>query len=115
MDIIRATGSAVGRCPSVSANGLIWTVATAGGEGTTVAHQTRVTLGRLDSLLAAAGTNKHRIVEAVIYLTDMSTKDEMDAVWCEWIPSDGWPCRACVGVDLAPGDLVEIKATALVR
>ena len=62
MDIIRATGSAAGRCPSVSANGLIWTVATAGGEGTTVAHQTRVTLGRLDSLLAAAGTNKHRIV-----------------------------------------------------
>ena len=54
MDIIRATGSAVGRCPSVIANGLIWTVATAGGEGSTVTDQTRVTLARLDSLLAAA-------------------------------------------------------------
>ena len=114
MDIIRATGSAGGRGPAVIANGLIWTVATAGGEGSTVTDQTRVTLARLDSLLAAAGTNKHRIVEAVIFLTEMSTKEEMDAVWCEWIPSDGWPCRACVGVDLAPGDLVEIKATALV-
>ena len=38
MDIIRATGSAAGRCPSVTANGLIWTVATAGGEGTTVRY-----------------------------------------------------------------------------
>ena len=47
MDIIRATGSAVGRCPSVIANGLIWTVATAGGEGSTVTDQTRVTLARL--------------------------------------------------------------------
>ena len=72
MDIIRATGSAVGRCPSVIANGLIWTVATAGGEGSTVTDQTRVTLARLDSLLAAAGTNKHRIVEAVIYLTEIA-------------------------------------------
>ena len=67
MDIIRATGSAVGRCPSVIANGLIWTVATAGGEGSTVTDQTRVTLARLDSLLAAAGTNKHRIVEALFF------------------------------------------------
>ena len=40
------------------------------------------------------------------------TKAEMDAVWCDWMPDDGWPCRACVGTDLAPGDLVEIKLTA---
>jgi len=40
-------------------------------------------------------------------------KAEMDAVWCEWIPDDGWPCRACVGTSLAPGDLVEIKVTAV--
>jgi hypothetical protein len=47
------------------------------------------------------------------HLTDMSKKAEMDEVWCEWIPDDGWPCRACVGTTLAPGDLVEIKVTAV--
>jgi len=47
------------------------------------------------------------------HLTDMSKKAEMDEVWCEWIPDDGWPCRACVGTTLAPGDLVEIKMTAV--
>jgi enamine deaminase RidA (YjgF/YER057c/UK114 family) len=52
-------------------------------------------------------------VEALVYLTDMSTKAEMDAVWCDWIPDDAWPCRACVGTDLAPGNLVEIKVTAV--
>lgn len=37
----------------------------------------------------------------------------MDEVWCEWIPAGGWPCRGCVGTDLAPGGLVEIKVTAV--
>ena len=112
MEIIRKKGTAAGRAPAVAAGGLVWTVATAGGNGVDVTEQTRATLQRLDSELAAAGSSKHRIVAAVVYLTDMSKKDEMDAVWCEWIPEDGWPCRACVGVTLAPGDLVEIKATA---
>ena len=60
-----------------------------------------------------AGTDKQHIVEALVYLTDMSRKAEMDAVWCDWIPDGGWPCRACVGTALAPGDLVEIKVTAI--
>ena len=54
-----------------------------------------------------------RIVDATIYLSDISTKAEMDAVWNTWIPHGAWPCRACIGVDLAPGDLVEIKVAAL--
>ena len=37
----------------------------------------------------------------------------MDVVWCDWIPADGGPNRACVGTVFAPGDLVEIKVTAL--
>ncbi len=109
-DIIRTPGSARGRCRSVEHQGLVWTVGT--GEGATVAEQTRATLAHIDGNLKDAGTSKQRILEAVVYLTDMSTKSEMDAVWCDWIPDDGWPCRACVGADLAPGDLVEIKLTA---
>ena len=108
--IKRTPGEAKGRCRIVEHNGLVWTVAT--GPGDTVSEQTRRTLAKLEASLLEAGTDKHRILEAVVYLRDMATKQEMDAVWCAWIPDDGWPCRACVGADLAPGDLVEIKLTA---
>ena len=92
---------------------MVWAVATAGGQGRTVREQTVATLRALDSNLAAAGASKHSILDATVYLSDIATKAEMDAVWNEWIPAGAWPCRACVGVDLAPGDLVEIKVAAL--
>ena len=82
------------------------------GKGDTVAEQTRVTLADLEQSLIEAGSNKHRIIEATIYLPDMSTKQEMDDVWCDWIPDDGWPQRACVGAQLMPGDLIEIRLSA---
>ena len=109
-EITRIHGGARGRCRSVAHGGLVWAVAT--GVGKTVAEQTRTTLARLEDALAEAGSDKHHILEAVVYLTDMATKAEMDEVWCDWIPDGAWPCRACVGTDLAPGDLVEIKVTA---
>lgn len=109
--IIRIPGKARGRCKTVQANGLVWTVATA--SGASVAEQTRGALAQIEANLRESDTDKHHIVEAVVYLADMANKAEMDAVWCEWIPDDGWPCRACVGTGLAPGDLVEIKVTAV--
>ncbi len=111
--IQRRPGNAQGRCRTVSAGDFVWTVATAGGQGNTVAEQTQATLAQLEANLLEAGSSKARIVEAVVYLTDMNEKAEMDAVWCDWIPADAWPNRACVGTVLAPGDLVEIKLTAL--
>lgn len=111
MSITRIKGAAEGRCKTVIHNGFIWTVATA--QGKTVADQTRAVLETIKANLEEAGSDKQHIVEALVYLTDMSDKAEMDAVWCDWIPDDGWPCRACVGTDLAPGNLVEIKVTAV--
>ncbi len=111
VNITRIPGAAEGRCKTVEHNGFVWTVATANGDS--IADQTRAVLAQIESNLNEAGTDKHHIVEALVYITDMSRKTEMDAVWCEWIPEGGWPCRACVGADLAPGDLVEIKVTAV--
>ena len=111
MEITRIPGGAAGRCKTVVAGDLVWTVGTAA--GATVAEQTRATLQAIEANLVEAGTDKRHIVEAVVYLTDMSKKTEMDNVWCEWIPDDGWPCRACVGTNLAAGDLVEVKVTAI--
>ena len=93
------------------AGNLVWTVGTGNGED--VAEQTQATLEVIEVNLTQVGANKRQIVEAVVYLSDMGKKAEMDAVWCEWIPDGGWPCRACVGTVLAPGDLVEIKEPAV--
>ncbi len=71
-------------------------MATASGQGNTVAEQTQATLAQLETNLLEAGSGKNRIVEAVVYLNDMNKKAEMDAVWCDWIPADGWPNRARV-------------------
>ncbi|MDH3712477.1 MAG: RidA family protein [Gammaproteobacteria bacterium] len=111
MTITRIPGYAKGRCKTVCHDGMVWTVATA--DGANVAEQTRAALAQIEANLREVHTDKRHIVEAVVYLSDISNKAEMDAVWCDWIPDDGWPCRACVGTSLAPGDLVEIKITAV--
>jgi enamine deaminase RidA (YjgF/YER057c/UK114 family) len=112
-DITRFNGDYRGRCRVVRAGNMVWAVATAKEAGPGVAEQTRATLAKIADSLADAGTDLSHMVEATVYLTDMTRKAEMDAVWCEIVPDDGWPCRACVGVDLAPGDVVEIKACAV--
>jgi enamine deaminase RidA (YjgF/YER057c/UK114 family) len=116
MTIERVHGEARGRCRAVAYNGLVHAVATDQSSAPTVAEQTRRTLAALDDALAAAGSDKTRLLQATVYLRDMATKAEMDEVWCDWIgPSENWPQRACVGVDLAGADLVEIVVTAAQR
>ena len=115
MTITRIPGNAKGRCRAVVHNGLVYTVATdySGAQGIT--EQTRNTLALLEQYLIDAGSDKTRILQATVYLADMTQKAEMDAVWCDWIGDEAnWPQRACVGADLVPGDLVEIVLTAAV-
>jgi len=59
-EIQRTPGNAKGRCRMVSAGEFVWTVATAGGQGTTVAEQTRATLAQLEANLLEAGSGKDR-------------------------------------------------------
>lgn len=113
-NLVRGPAPGPGRSSWVSYNGLVWTVAFPAGKTPEddTAAQTRKALKNLDERLAQAGTDKSHIVEATVFLKDMKTKAEMDAVWCEWVPEGCGPSRATVGADLAPGDLVEMKITA---
>ncbi len=114
MTIRRVHGSAQGRCRAVAYNGLVYAVATDLACADNVADQTRSTLQALDQNLAEAGSDKSRLLQATVYLKDMSSKAKMDEVWCEWIGDrQNWPQRACVGADLADKDLVEIVVTAV--
>ena len=114
MTINRITGAAKGRSPAVHHNGIVYAVATAGSGTSSVAEQTRLTLARLEQNLNAVGSDK--TCQATVYLRDMSTKAEMDEVWCEWIgDAENWPQRACVGADLAGNVLVEIVTVAAAK
>jgi enamine deaminase RidA (YjgF/YER057c/UK114 family) len=80
-----------------------------------VADQTRQILGKIDRLLAMAGSDKTRILKANIWLSDIRRFDEMNAVWEGWVASGHTPARATVEARLAsPGYLVEIMVEAVV-
>lgn len=80
-----------------------------------VAGQTRQILARIDRHLADAGTSRHRILAATIWLADMSRKEDLNAVWSQWIDPANPPVRACVGATLSsPSTLVEIMVTAAI-
>jgi enamine deaminase RidA (YjgF/YER057c/UK114 family) len=116
MKIERIHGKARGRCRAVAYGGLVYAVATDQSSATSISEQTRLTLEALEKNLKDAGSGKNCLLQVTIYLRDMATKEEMDAVWCDWIGGEGnWPQRACVGADLAGADMVEIVAVAAVR
>ena len=113
MTIQRLAGGAQGRSRATTHDGRVYTVATAPDSSQDMAGQTAQTLAALDRNLADAGTDKTRILSATVYVTDIEQKDDMDAVWCEWIGhADNWPQRACVQTGLAGNTLVEITIVA---
>ena len=83
---------------------------TAGGS---VTEQTREILGIIDGLLAKAGTDKTKLLSANIWLTDIATFAEMNAVWDGWLAPGAAPARATVEAKLAaPQFTVEIAVIA---
>jgi enamine deaminase RidA (YjgF/YER057c/UK114 family) len=81
--------------------------------GGSVTEQTRDILGIIDGLLAQAGSDKTHLLSATIYLTDISTFAEMNAVWDGWVAPGHTPARATVEAKLAkPEWKVEIVITA---
>ena len=69
--------------------------------GQSVTEQTKEILAIIDSLLAEAGTDKSKLLMVNIWLTDMSTFQEMNAVWDAWVSAGNTPARATVEAKLA--------------
>ncbi len=83
------------------------------GDGATVGAQTQDCLHRIEALLERAGSSPEKILQAIIWLADMSDFDEMNAAWDAWVPNGCAPARACGEAKLARPDLkVEIIVTA---
>ena len=83
----------------------------AGGESVT--KQTQDVLSTIDGHLKKAGSDKSKLLSATIYLTDMNTFAEMNAVWEGWVSAGNTPARATVEARLAsPKYNVEIMVIA---
>jgi enamine deaminase RidA (YjgF/YER057c/UK114 family) len=81
--------------------------------GESVSKQTQEVLSIIDSHLKKAGSDKSKLLTATIYLTDMKTFAEMNAVWDGWISAGNTPARATIEAKLAaPQYGVEIMVTA---
>ncbi|NUE65984.1 RidA family protein [Snodgrassella sp. ESL0253] len=97
------------------ANGLIFLAGQVPtNEDADITAQTADVLAQIDTILAACGSDKQHICEAVIYLSDMQEYAGMNQAWDNWVTPGKAPARACVQAALAnPKWKVEIKLTAV--
>lgn len=114
LEIQRTRGAYQGRNAGTKYNGFAWAVATDRSDSADMFSQTEKSLAEIDRVLAELGTNKTRLLNATVYVTDIAQKYEMDRAWCDWIGEDPahWPQRACVETGLAGDTLVEIVVIA---
>ncbi len=95
-------------------NGLVYLAGQVGAPGKSVREQTAAVLAEVDRLLAAAGTDKTKMLTAQIWLADMAEFAEMNAVWDGWVPQGHCPARWTGEAKLATPDYkVEIIVTAV--
>jgi enamine deaminase RidA (YjgF/YER057c/UK114 family) len=78
-----------------------------------VKGQTKDVLADIDRLLAKCGSNKSKILQATIWVTDIRNRAPMNEVWTAWVDAKNLPARACIEAKLAdPKALVEIMVVA---
>ena len=113
--IKRLPGQFPTRCRAVVHNGIVSMFAVSPEKVPSLYEQTRRALAEADATLAEVGSAKDRILTALVFITDMSAKEEMNRAWDEWADRANPPMRACVAVAALTGDsLIEIVLTAAV-
>jgi len=81
--------------------------------GQSLTEQTREILSFIDGFLNKAGTDKSKLLQATIWLSDIRTVDEMNKVWDAWVVPGQTPARACIEALLqGPEKKIEIQVTA---
>jgi enamine deaminase RidA (YjgF/YER057c/UK114 family) len=76
-------------------------------------QQAEQVLANVDACLEAAGTNRSRLLQVRVYVTDMNCWPTFNRIYADWI-GECRPARAVAGVaSLHYGLLLEIEAVAL--
>src|ERR1700684_2164188 len=111
--INRFPGLTATRSRAVVHDDLVLTVAVAPDPITpSMYEQSAKALARIDEGLALCGTDKSKILSAIVYINGMALKSEMNRVWDEWVDMANPSMRDCIGVELEPPHIVEIVVTA---
>jgi enamine deaminase RidA (YjgF/YER057c/UK114 family) len=103
-------------CRVLSHNGTVYIAGmTSDDTSGDVVQQTRDTLAKIEHCLGVAGSDKSKLLTAVIWLRDIADFDRMNGVWDDWIDRQAMPVRATVEARLAGQEYrVEIMVTAAV-
>ncbi len=81
--------------------------------GASVTEQTVEVLTKIDRLLAEAGSDKTKVLSAGVFIADIATFAEMNAVWDGWVSPGNTPCRTTIETKLAaPVYAIEISIVA---
>lgn len=98
----------------VEANGLVFTAGIVASDLSRDAKgQAAEIMGEIDRLLALAGADNSKLVNASIWLTDMRFRETVNEAWKAWLGGKNVPARATVEAKLAdPRMLVEIAVVA---
>ncbi len=100
---------------AVAHNGVIYLAGQVADDpaGKSVAEQAANIMEKIDRLLAQCGSDKSKLLQAQVWLTDMAHFQAFNAVWDGWVTPGNTPVRACVQAQLARPDLkVEIMVIA---
>jgi enamine deaminase RidA (YjgF/YER057c/UK114 family) len=80
-----------------------------------ITGQAEDVMRQADQLLAAHGSSRAHILQALILLPDLEHKAGFNEVWKRYFSPEHLPARAGIGVsDLGPNVLVEVVLTAVV-
>jgi len=86
---------------------------TADDKSADIVGQTKQILAKVDAVLADAGTDKTKLLAAVVVLADIKQRDAMNGPWRDWLNGANLPARmAHQGALATPDTLVEIMVTA---
>lgn len=79
--------------------------------GSSVEEQTKVVLGKIDSILKNAGSSLEEVIKVTVFMTDIRNFDKMNKVYKQFFKGD-FPARSCVEAKLAVDVELEIEAIA---
>jgi len=85
--------------------------------GAGAGKQTESVLAAIDSLLRRSGSDRTRLLNAQVFLTDLRDFDAMNEAYVKWLPAGCAPCRTTIGVAALanPNWKVEITVTAATK
>ena len=79
-----------------------------------ITGQTQTMLENVEALLVQAGSSRHNILSATLYIKTMKDFTAMNEVWDNWLDDKDSPARACVEAAMArPELLIEVSIVAV--